>query len=116
MQLFDSLQKTKNKDSMNWSFEWLLGWRYTSVSRGAHKNRFISFISVLSMMSIVLGVAALIIVLSVMNGFQKEVRSKMLSSFPTYRSILRPTHPQVGKHRSRKSSAKIQKFEGLRRI
>ena len=54
----------KNKDSMNWSFEWLLGWRYTSVSRGAHKNRFISFISVLSMMSIVLGVAALIISLN----------------------------------------------------
>ena len=67
---------------MNWSFEWLLGWRYTSVSRGARKNRFISFISILSMIGIILGVAALIIVLSVMNGFQKEVRAKMLSVIP----------------------------------
>ncbi len=93
MQLLDSLQKTKNKDSMNWSFEWLLGWRYTSVSRGAHKNRFISFISVLSMMSIVLGVAALIIVLSVMNGFQKEVRSKMLSVIPHVQVYPSPNTP-----------------------
>ena len=50
---------------MNWSFEWLLGWRYTSVSRGAHKNRFISFISILSMIGIILGVAALITPLAV---------------------------------------------------
>jgi len=78
---------------MNWSFEWLLGWRYTSVSRGAHKNRFISFISVLSMMSIVLGVAALIIVLSVMNGFQKEVRSKMLSVIPHVQVYPSPNTP-----------------------
>ncbi|MGR5396964.1 ABC transporter permease, partial [Vibrio alginolyticus] len=40
---------------------------------------FISFISLISMLGIALGVAALIIVLSVMNGFQKEVRDRMLS-------------------------------------
>ena len=64
------------------SFEWLLGWRYTRASRGTSKNRFISFISALSMVGIVLGVAALIIVLSVMNGFQHEVRERMLSVIP----------------------------------
>ena len=79
---------------MNWSFEWLLGWRYTSVSRGAHKNRFISFISILSMVGIVLGVAALIIVLSVMNGFQKEVREKMLSVIPHIQVYASPDTPE----------------------
>lgn len=79
---------------MNWSFEWLLGWRYTSVSRGAHKNRFISFISILSMIGIILGVAALIIVLSVMNGFQKEVREKMLSVIPHIQVYAAPNTPE----------------------
>jgi lipoprotein-releasing system permease protein len=61
------------------SFEWQVGWRYTRAKRGARKNRFISFISLISMLGITIGVAALIIVLSVMNGFQKEVRDRMLS-------------------------------------
>lgn len=61
------------------SFEWQIGWRYTRARRGARKNRFISFISSISMLGIALGVAALIVVLSVMNGFQKEVRDRMLS-------------------------------------
>lgn len=61
------------------SFEWQIGWRYTRARRGARKNRFISFISLISMLGITVGVAALIIVLSVMNGFQKEVRDRMLS-------------------------------------
>jgi len=51
------------------------------VRGGGHRSRdkFISFISGLSMAGIGLGVAALIVVLSVMNGFQKEVRDRMLS-------------------------------------
>lgn len=61
-------------------YELYIGLRYTRASRRAgRRNGFISFISVLSVAGIALGVAALIIVLSVMNGFQKEVRSKMLS-------------------------------------
>ena len=48
----------------------------------AAKNGFISFISVMSAASIALGVMALIVVLSVMNGFQKEVRDRMLSVIP----------------------------------
>jgi len=59
-------------------FELLVGWRYTRAGRAARRNRFISFISSVSMVGIALGVAALIIVLSVMNGFQKEVRDRIL--------------------------------------
>ena len=60
-------------------YEWQIGWRYTRAGRAGRRNRFISFISGVSMLGIALGVAALIIVLSVMNGFQKEVRDRMLS-------------------------------------
>ena len=60
-------------------YELALGWRYTRAGRASQRNGFISFISGVSMLGIALGVAALIIVLSVMNGFQKEVRDRMLS-------------------------------------
>ncbi|WP_180131402.1 lipoprotein-releasing ABC transporter permease subunit [Rhodoferax sp. BLA1] len=60
-------------------FELTLGWRYTRAGRATRRNGFISFISGVSMLGIALGVAALIIVLSVMNGFQKEVRDRMLA-------------------------------------
>ncbi len=59
-------------------YELTLGWRYTRAGRSTRRNGFISFISGVSMLGIALGVAALIIVLSVMNGFQKEVRDRML--------------------------------------
>ena len=59
-------------------YELILGWRYTRAGRASRRNGFISFISGVSMLGIALGVAALIIVLSVMNGFQKEVRDRML--------------------------------------
>ena len=60
-------------------YELALGWRYTRAGRATRRNGFISFISGVSMLGIALGVAALIIVLSVMNGFQKDVRDRMLS-------------------------------------
>ena len=60
-------------------YELALGWRYTRAGRASQRNGFISFISGVSMLGIALGVAALIIVLSVMNGFQKDVRDRMLS-------------------------------------
>jgi lipoprotein-releasing system permease protein len=66
----------------NLSFEWLVGLRYTRAGRRSSRGSFISFISLISMAGIGLGVAALIIVLSVMNGFQKEVRDRMLSVLP----------------------------------
>ncbi|MDB5838647.1 MAG: lipoprotein-releasing transporter permease subunit [Herminiimonas sp.] len=63
----------------NLPFEWLVGLRYTRAGKRSGRNSFISFISLISMAGIALGVAALIVVLSVMNGFQKEVRDRMLS-------------------------------------
>ncbi|MBC5765273.1 lipoprotein-releasing ABC transporter permease subunit [Ramlibacter albus] len=64
---------------MKFPYELVLGWRYTRAGRATRRNGFISFISGVSMLGISLGVAALIIVLSVMNGFQKAVRDRMLS-------------------------------------
>ena len=64
--------------AMQTPYELILGWRYTRAGRATRRNGFISFISGVSMLGIALGVAALIIVLSVMNGFQKEVRDRML--------------------------------------
>lgn len=63
----------------NLPFEWTIGLRYTRAGKRSGRNSFISFISLISMAGIALGVAALIVVLSVMNGFQKEVRDRMLS-------------------------------------
>ena len=57
-------------------YELLIGRRYLRASRG---NRFISFISTISMAGIAIGVAVLIVVLSVMNGFEREVRVRILS-------------------------------------
>jgi lipoprotein-releasing system permease protein len=60
-------------------YETLIGLRYTrSRKRAQGRNRFISFISLVSMLGIALGVAALITVLSVMNGFQEELRTRIL--------------------------------------
>ena len=56
-------------------YELLVGLRYTRAKR---RNHFISFISLISMAGIALGVGALIVVLSVMNGFQTEIRTRIL--------------------------------------
>ena len=56
-----------------------IGLRY-SFSR--KRNRFTSVISLVSMLGMVLGVASLITVLSVMNGFEKEFRDKILGVVP----------------------------------
>ena len=61
---------------MSFPFEMFVGLRYLRARR---RNGFISFISLMSVLGIALGVAALIVVLSVMNGFQQEIRGRMLS-------------------------------------
>jgi lipoprotein-releasing system permease protein len=60
-------------------YEVAVGLRYTRARKGSGRNSFISFISLISMAGIALGVAALIVVLSVMNGFQLELRNRILS-------------------------------------
>jgi len=60
-------------------FSLFVGWRYTRSQRG---NLFISFISLVSMLGLMLGVAALILVLSVMNGFDRELKQRILGMVP----------------------------------
>ncbi len=61
------------------SLETWIGLRYL---RAKKRNGFMSFITLISILGIALGVTALIVVLSVMNGFQKEIRGQMLSASP----------------------------------
>lgn len=56
--------------------EIFIGLRYTRAKR---RNHFISFISLASMLGVALGITALITVLSVMNGFEQELRTRILS-------------------------------------
>jgi lipoprotein-releasing system permease protein len=58
-------------------YELMLGLRYTRAKR---RNNFISFISLASMLGIGLGVATLIVVLSVMNGFERELQNRILGT------------------------------------
>src|SRR5256714_10247514 len=59
------------------SYELFIGLRYT---RSRQRTRFISVISLISIIGIALGMTVLITVLSVFNGFQREVRTRMLSA------------------------------------
>jgi len=67
-------------------YEFWVGARYAGLGWGARRakqgDRFVSFIAGSSMVGIALGVAALIVVLSVVNGFQTQVRDRMLSVLP----------------------------------
>ena len=56
-----------------------IGWRYT---RSRRRDQFVSFIALISLLGMILGVAALIIVLSVMNGFEAELRGRILALVP----------------------------------
>jgi len=61
---------------MKFRYELFIGRRYLRSGRG---NRFVSFISTISMVGVAIGVAVLIVVLSVMNGFEAELRTRILS-------------------------------------
>jgi lipoprotein-releasing system permease protein len=58
------------------AYEWLIGTRYL---RSTHRRGFVSFVALMSVCGLMLGVATLIVVLSVMNGFERELRSRILS-------------------------------------
>ena len=57
-------------------YEWTIGIRYL---RSKHRSGFVSFVASMSVLGLGLGVAVLIVVLSVLNGFEKELRSRMLA-------------------------------------
>jgi lipoprotein-releasing system permease protein len=57
------------------SFEFFIGTRYTRAKR---RNHYVSFVSFVSVLCIALGMTVLITVLSVMNGFQREIRTRIL--------------------------------------
>ena len=73
------MSEAKPPAGRDWPYELQVGMRYLRAARGGWENGFISFIAGVAMLGIALGVAALIIVLSVMNGFSREVRDRMLS-------------------------------------
>ena len=66
-----------------------VGLRYTRARR---RNQFISFISLSSIVGVALGVAALIVVLSVMNGFQTEIRDRILG-MTSHATVVDPINP-----------------------
>ena len=57
-------------------YEWLVGTRYL---RSGHRRGFLSFITTISTLGLALGVAVLVVVLSVMNGFERELRQRILT-------------------------------------
>ncbi|AWD32411.1 Lipoprotein-releasing system transmembrane protein LolE [Candidatus Kinetoplastibacterium sorsogonicusi] len=63
-------------------YEFWLAFKFLKISIFNKNKNFISFISFISSLGIALGVASLIIVISIMNGFEKEVRNRMLSFLP----------------------------------
>jgi lipoprotein-releasing system permease protein len=58
------------------AYEWLIGTRHL---RSTHRRGFVSFVALMSVCGLTLGVATLIVVLSVMNGFERELRSRILA-------------------------------------
>lgn len=60
---------------MNWPYELFIGWRYLKAKR---RQTFISIITFISIAGVAVGVMALIVVLSVMSGFERELREKIL--------------------------------------
>src|SRR5450755_5083972 len=60
----------------NAPYEWLIATRYL---RSGQTRGFLSFISLVSVIGLAVGVATLIVVLSVMNGFERELRTRILS-------------------------------------
>jgi lipoprotein-releasing system permease protein len=57
-------------------YEWMIGTRHL---RSTHRRGFVSFVALISVVGLMLGVATLVVVLSVMNGFERELRSRILS-------------------------------------
>jgi lipoprotein-releasing system permease protein len=90
---------------MKKSLPLLIGFRYLSAKR---RNHFISFISASSMVGMTLGVAVLILVLSVMNGFDRELRERILGMIP--HGII---YERGGVQDWHKLAEEVEKFPGV---
>jgi len=95
----------------------LIGLRYTSAKR---RNHFISFISLTSMVGLIIGVALLITVLSVMNGFDRELQQRILGMVP--HAVIKPyadmrdwqsIEEQVSKHPKVLAAAPFINAQGM---
>ena len=72
-----SLDTSASQPSIQGPLEIALGWRYF---RSRRRNGFVSFIALVSLLGIMLGIASLIVVISVMNGFGNDLRERILGS------------------------------------
>jgi lipoprotein-releasing system permease protein len=87
------------------AYEWIIGTRHL---RSTHRRGFVSFVALMSVAGLMLGVATLLVVLSVMNGFERELRTRILSvtshatlmglngSLPDWRRIQEAASKQPG--------------------
>jgi lipoprotein-releasing system permease protein len=67
------------RDALMRGYPLLIGWRFFRAGSG---NRLVSFVSLLAVAGLVLGVALMIVVLAVMNGFDREMRTRILGLVP----------------------------------
>jgi len=86
------------------AWTWMVGTRYL---RSTHRRGFVSFVAFMSTAGLMLGVAVLIVVLSVMNGFERELRSRILSVTSHPRSSGSKERCLIGK-RSALSRSKVR--------
>ena len=75
-------------------FPLFIGWRYMRARR--RRTRFISVVSAVALLGLALGVMALLVVLSVMNGFDRELRTRILSMVPHV--LVHAAHPFIMRH------------------
>lgn len=94
-----------------------IGMRYTRAKR---RNHFISFISLTSMIGLTLGVMVMIVVLSVMNGFDHELRTRILGMVPhatvsSYTPLddWQAVAEQVGQHQEVVATAPFTQLQGM---
>jgi lipoprotein-releasing system permease protein len=88
-------------------YEWFIGLRYLKAKR---KQTFISIITVISIAGVMLGVMALIVVLSVMNGFQQTLKEKILGT-QAHIVVLKASEKGMDHYEEA-----IQKVEGVRSV
>ena len=88
-------------------YEWFIGFRYLKAKR---KQTFVSIITAISIAGVMVGVMALIIVLAVMNGFEKTLKEKILG---TYAHIVLLKAGQEGMDNDEEVAAKVREVKGV---